>query len=173
MAGALALATPSTAAAAGPAYDPGGLEQQLFSMTNQDRNNAGLSSLVSNSSLFNIARGAPHQVCGGGQTFHGRAQDMGERGYFAHGIPPCNASFADIARSSVAMQAWGENIAWNTGGGASAANSSFMNSSGHRANIMGDYNTMGVGAWPVSGTWQGHSNVVIYVVLFAKVSGVV
>jgi hypothetical protein len=29
-----------------------------------------------------------------------------------------------------------------------------------------------VGAWPVSGTWQGRSNVVIFVVLFAKVPGV-
>ena len=171
MAAGLALGAPSTAAAAGPAYDPGGLEQQLYSLTNQDRWSNGLSGLAANASLFNIARGAPHQVCGGGQTFHGRAQDMAERSYFAHAIPPCNASFADIARSSVAMQAWGENIAWNTGGGASQANTSFMNSPGHRANIMGDYNSIGVGAWPVPGTWQGHSNVVIYVVLFAKVSG--
>jgi len=66
------------------AFDPNAAEQQLFGLINQDRAQNGLGPLVANPTMFNIARGAPHQVCGNGQTYNGRAQDMIERQYFSH-----------------------------------------------------------------------------------------
>lgn len=159
------------------AFDPGAAEQQLYNLINQDRAQNGLGPLTANPTLFNIARGAPQQVCGNGVTYHGRAEDMIERNYFSHQIPPCNAYVWPIIQSyGIQYTSAGENIAWNTYSPQSTsvdqANTSFMNSPGHRANILGDYNQVGVGAWAATGSWSDGTNtyqgVQMYVEIFVK-----
>src|SRR5436309_1067814 len=160
------------------AFDPNAAEQQLFGLINQDRAQNGLGPLVANPTMFNIARGAPHQVCGNGQTYNGRAQDMIERQYFSHQIPPCNQYVWPILQSyGVQDSSAGENIAWNTYApqetSVASANTAFMNSPGHRANILGNYNQVGVGAWAATGPWSDGSGgpwngVIMYVEIFVN-----
>ncbi|HEY8677367.1 MAG TPA: fibronectin type III domain-containing protein [Candidatus Dormibacteraeota bacterium] len=177
-AGLVALQLPGqgTITAHAATFDPNAAEQQLFTLINQDRAQNGLAPLVQNPTLFNIARGAPHQVCGGGTTFHGRAQDMIERSYFSHQIPACNLYVWPILDSyGVSYSSAGENIAWNTDSPQTTStdnvNTSFMNSPGHRANILGSYNQAGVGAWAAPGAWSDgsggpYNGVIMYVEIF-------
>ena len=160
------------------AFDPNAAEQQLFGLINQDRAQNGLPALTANPTMFNIARSAPHQVCGNGQTFNGRAQDMIERQYFSHQIPPCNQYVWPILQSyGVQYSAAGENIAWNTyspqSTSVTSVNTALMNSAPHRANILGNYNQVGVGAWAASGPWSDGSGgpwtgVIMYVEIFVN-----
>ena len=165
-------------ASAQPAYDPSGLETQLLGQLQQDRWQQGLGGLAVNGTLAAFARSAPFQACPG-VTAHGRAEDMVERNYFSHQVPPCGAeAWVPIRAAGLPMQAWAENIAWSQGSGAATVgvvNSGFMSSPGHRANILGDYNSVGVGAWPAVGTWTGGGSalngVVVFAVIFARVPG--
>src|SRR6266566_554814 len=169
---------PITARAAAT-FDNNAAEQQLFDLINQDRGQNGLGPLVANPTLFNIARSAPHQVCGNGQTYNGRAQDMIERQYFSHQIPPCGQYVWPVLTSyGVQWTSVGENIAWNTyspqSTSVTSANTAFMNSAGHRANILGAYNQVGVGAFAAPGPWSDGSGggpwngVQMYVEIFAN-----
>jgi uncharacterized protein YkwD len=167
-------------ASAAPAFDPSGLETQLVSLMQQDRFQQGMSGLVVNGTLAAYARGASFQPCPG-VTAHGRAEDMVERNYFAHAIPPCGAPvWSALQSSGLPFQAAGENIAWSQGSGVNSpgvVNSQFMASPGHRANILGDYNAVGVGAWPAATPWTGaggpRDNVILYAVIFARLPGMV
>jgi len=169
--------TPLTARAA-TSFDNNAAEQQLFNLINQDRAQNGLGPLVANPTMFSIARGAPHQVCGNGQTYNGRAEDMIERQYFSHQIPPCNQYVWPVLTSyGIQWTSVGENIAWNTyspqATSVDQANTAFMNSAGHRANILGNYNQVGVGAWAAAGPWSDGSGgpydgVIMYVEIFAS-----
>lgn len=175
------LATVLTAAPASsaPAFDPSGLEDQLFSQLQQDRSRQGLSGFAINGTLAAFARSAPFSPCPG-VTAHGRAQDMVERNYFSHQVPPCGAAgWVAVQAAGLPMQAWAENIAWSQGYGAGSAavvNAQFMASAGHRANILGNYNAVGVGAWSAAGTWTGagspQTGVIVFAVTFARVPGV-
>ena len=160
------------------AFDPNAAEQQLFGLINQDRAQNGLGPLAANPTMFNIARSAPHQVCGNGQTYNGRAEDMIERQYFSHQIPPCNQYVWPILQSyGVQWSSAGENIAWNTyapqDASVTSVNTALMNSPGHRANILGNYNQVGVGAWAATGPWSDGSGgpwngVIMYVEIFVN-----
>ena len=158
-------------------FDPAAAEQQLVTLINQDRAQNGLPALVVNATLSSIARGAPHQVCGNGQTLHGRSQDMVERNYFAHEIPPCNSYVWPIITSfGVQWSSAGENIGWNNYSPQATSvdqmNTAFMNSSGHRANILGGYNQVGVGAFAAPGPWSSggtsYDGVVMYTEVFVN-----
>lgn len=145
----------------------------------QDRAQQGMNGLAVNGTLAAYARGASFQPCPG-VVAHGRAEDMVERNYFSHAIPPCGAAVWSPLQNALPMQATGENIAWSQGAGVNSpgvVNSQFMASPGHRANILGDYNAVGVGAWPSSGPWTGaggpRDNVILYAVIFARIPGVV
>jgi hypothetical protein len=147
----------------------------------QDRMQQGMNGLAVNPTLAAYARGASFQPCPG-VTAHGRAADMVERNYFSHAIPPCGAAvWTALQASGLPMQASGENIAWSQGSGVNSpgvVNSQFMASPGHRANILGNYNSVGVGAWPATGAWSGgdgtpRNNVILFAVIFARIPGVV
>src|SRR5207237_10441377 len=121
-------------------------------------------------------RASPHQVRGNGQKFNGLAQAMIERGYFSHQNPPCNSYvWPNLQSYCIQYSRAGENIAWNTTSPQSAstdqANSQFMNSAPHRANILGDYNQVGVGEWAAPGPWSDgrgtYDGVMMLVELFA------
>jgi uncharacterized protein YkwD len=140
---AVALATMALASTAGVAlaWDPaafsGADEQLLFSLTNQDRASAGLNALVNDSYLHSKAEW--------------RAKDMGDRNYFSHAIPPDGKKIFDYMQSDGYCFTYaGENIGLSTFDDSVATNrieSAFMNSARHRANILGTWVRMGIGAY--------------------------
>jgi hypothetical protein len=156
------LAGLGTVATAGPAFawdgaafSPGD-EQLLFSLTNQDRASAGLNALVNDTYLHTKAEW--------------RAQDMGDRNYFSHEIPPDNAMvFSTMQSDGYCFSVAGENIGLSTYGDDVATNrieAAFMGSTGHRANILGTWTRMGVGAYKAA---DGRK---LYTVLFSIPCGV-
>ncbi|MGZ6314499.1 MAG: CAP domain-containing protein [Candidatus Limnocylindrales bacterium] len=159
---ALTLAGFATVATAGPALGWDGAafspadEQLLFSLTNQDRASAGLNALVNDAYLHTKAEW--------------RAQDMGDRNYFSHEIPPGNGMvFATMQSDGYCFSVAGENIGLSTYDDATATNrieTAFMGSTGHRANILGAWAHMGVGAYKAA---DGRK---LYAVLFSIPCGV-
>lgn len=107
---------------------------EVFVLTNQERLKAGLSAL----GILN--------KCNVMAQDH--AEDMVARGYFSHDSP--TETFSQRVRRYQLSGAWvGENIA--RAGSSEGAIAGWMNSSGHRANILSNnYRSMGVGYF------QGH-----------------
>lgn len=126
-------------------------EQLLFTLTNQDRVSAGLSVLTNDSYLHTEAEW--------------RAKDMGDRDYFSHEIPPGNSMvFADMQKDHYCFKVAGENIGLSTYSDDAATTrieTAFMGSAGHRANILGTWQRMGVGAYKAA---DGRK---LYAVLFS------
>jgi uncharacterized protein YkwD len=112
-------------------------EGLLFTLTNQDRASAGLNALVNDSYLHT--------------KVEWRAQDMGDRGYFSHEIPPDNKMvFAYMQADGYCFNVAGENIATSSYGDSDATANievGFMGSPTHRANILGTWANMGVAAY--------------------------
>jgi len=137
------------------AFSPGD-EQLLFTLTNQDRASAGLNVLVNDSYLHDKAEW--------------RAQDMGDRNYFSHEIPPDNRMvFSYMQGDGYCFKVAGENIGLSTWGDDVATNRieiAFMGSTSHRANILGSWARMGVGAYKAA---DGRK---LYTVLFSVPCGV-
>jgi uncharacterized protein YkwD len=149
-------------------------DSDLFSLTNQDRASNGVASLAENGTLASIGEAAPYSGCAGAGTIYGRAQDMINRDYFAHAIPPCNQYvFSMMSAFGVnPNNGAGENVGWvNNEGSADAAaqwiNTEFMGSSEHEQNILNpNYTSLGIGSatsqsWippgestPASGVWM-------------------
>ncbi|GAC1575077.1 MAG: hypothetical protein NVS3B24_03200 [Candidatus Dormibacteria bacterium] len=161
---AAALGT-STGVSAG---DPG-TAYTLFQLTNQDRTSNGLGALAFNAYLANIATSAQAGSCG---SPRGRSQDLIDRNYFSHQIPPCGGYVWDVFNLG-AYNSAGENIGWNNYPPADSVgqiNTAFMNSPEHRANILGNYNQLGTGAWQATGPWSGaggpYNNVIMYTEIF-------
>jgi uncharacterized protein YkwD len=155
------------------AGDPG-TAQTLFALTNQDRTSNGLGALAFNGNLASIATGQRSASCGG---VNGRSQDMIERNYFAHQVPPCGAYVWNVFDLGP-YQAAGENIGWNNyppDQSVGQVNTAFMNSPDHRANIMGNFNQMGTGAWAATGPWAGaggsYNGVIMYTEIFVNSPG--
>jgi len=153
---ALLAATPVMAQPVGNATPYDG---ELFSLTNQDRTSNGLAALADNAVLSEIGQDRPYYGCSV-SPIYGRAADMLTRDYFAHQIPGCTADggyvWPIMSADGVAWRSAGENIGWNNGYAdpASAINTAFMNSPAHRANIMGNYNQLGIGSWYTPGPWN-------------------
>jgi uncharacterized protein YkwD len=126
-------------------------EHLLFSLTNQDRASAGLKALANDSYLHKEAEW--------------RAKDMGVRDYFSHKIPPGGSMvFADMQHDGYCFKVAGENIGLSTFDDASATSSiekAFMGSKDHRANILGTWSRLGVGAYKAA---DGRK---LYAVLFS------
>jgi uncharacterized protein YkwD len=158
---AIALGAALLAATAGSvfAWSPSAFsptdEQLLFSLTNQDRASAGLNGLVNDSYLHKEAEW--------------RAKDMGDRNYFSHQIPPSNNMvFTYMQSDGYCFKVAGENIGLSTYGDDVATNrieTAFMGSPSHRANILGTWGRMGVGAYQAA---DGHK---LYAVLFSQPCG--
>jgi uncharacterized protein YkwD len=131
-------------------------EQLLFTLTNQDRASAGLNALTNDTYLHNKARW--------------RAQDMGDRNYFSHYIPPDNKMvFYYMSHDGYCYKVAGENIGVSTYGDSDATSHieiAFMASPGHRANILGTWARMGIGAY------KSAAGKKLYTVLFSVPCGV-
>lgn len=127
--------------AAGPNASPvtqqvDGPARQLIGLTNLSRTSNGLSSLPADVRLNAIAQA--------------RSQDMIDRRYFSHSIPPDDRTVVDIIESlGVRFRAGSENIAFNDALdfiSIQEAQNDFMNSSIHRVNVLnGRWHRLGAG----------------------------
>ena len=140
-------------------------DQDLFSLTNQDRASNGLPALQYHTTLAAIGENKPYGGCG--FTVNGRSQDMITRNYFAHPILNCGGQlvFSMMAASGISYRIAGENIGWASGAGDAASsaayiNQQFMNSPEHRSNILqSSFTHIGIGSVlsPPGYTWTGSS----------------
>ena len=120
-------------------------EKEVFDLINKQRNANGLSPLKENSEIQRVARI--------------KAQDMVNNNYFSHISPTYGSPFDMLKSFKISYNTAGENIAGNSSN--SSAVTAWMNSSGHRANILnGSFNQTGIGV--VTGSKYGK----IYVQMF-------
>lgn len=146
-------------------WDQSSAEATLWQLLNGDRTNNGLQPLTQHSTLVSLARW--------------RSQDMIDRNYFDHTILGTNYQVYHWYDSNgLNWSSGGENIGWNNGYSDTDSpvkiNEGFMNSSGHRANILNPaWSHGGVGAIGVDNiTWQGSvRNMRMYTELFIKLNG--
>lgn len=120
-------------------------EKEVFDLINKQRTNNGLKALNIDSEVQKVARI--------------KAQDMVNNNYFSHTSPTYGSPFDMLKKFSVSYKTAGENIAGNSSN--SAAVTAWMNSSGHKANILNSsFNYTGIGV--VSSSKYGK----IYVQMF-------
>ena len=122
-------AKPTTPTA--PTNTIGSFEQQVVDLVNEARKQNGLNPLTLNTKLSDIARM--------------KSQDMLDKGYFDHNSPTYGTPFQMMTNNGISYRAAGENIAmgYTT---PQAVMTAWMNSSGHRANILNaSYTQIGVG----------------------------
>jgi uncharacterized protein YkwD len=150
-----AFATPASTFAWDPESFSSSSEAALVSLTNRSRANAGLPALKVDSTLTSVARW--------------RSKDMIERDYFSHSIPGYGKVWDKLSAVGYCYKLGGENIGWNnypddiaTG----AIHQSFMDSPGHRENILGKaWDHIGIGAY------KGPTGKKMWTVLFADKCG--
>ena len=105
-------------------------EKEVFYLINEQRMKAGLVALQIDSELQNVAKI--------------KAQDMVENNYFSHTSPIYGSPFDMIKSFKISYKTAGENIAGNSKN--SGAVNAWMNSEGHKANILNSsYNYTGIG----------------------------
>lgn len=104
-------------------------EKETFDLINSQRTAAGLSPLVIDDELQNVARI--------------KAKDMVENSYFSHTSPTYGSPFDMMKNFGISYKTAGENIAGNSTN--SGAVNAWMNSPGHKANILNSgFNYTGV-----------------------------
>jgi uncharacterized protein YkwD len=150
------LATPRPADAWSAGLFSSASEKQLVSLTNQSRAAAGLRALRVDSALTSIARW--------------RSKDMITRNYFSHNIPPSGYNvFHVLDQKGYCYAIAGENIGWNNYPddiATAVVHNSFMQSAGHRSNILGKrWDVIGVGAY------KGPTGKKMWTVIFADKCG--
>lgn len=105
-------------------------EKEVFDLINKQRTNNGLSALKIDTEVQNVARV--------------KAKDMVDNNYFSHNSPTYGSPFDMLKSFKVSYKTAGENIAGNSSN--SAAVTAWMNSSGHKANILNSaFNYTGIG----------------------------
>ncbi len=105
-------------------------EQEVFDLINAKRVANGLPTLKIDDELQNVARI--------------KAQDMVDNNYFSHTSRIYGSPFDMIKNFGISYKTAGENIAGNSSN--SGAVNAWMNSSGHRANILNNtFNYTGIG----------------------------
>lgn len=105
-------------------------EKEVFDLINKQRTNNGLQALKVDSETQRVARI--------------KAEDMVNNNYFSHNSPTYGSPFDMLKSFKVSYKTAGENIAANSSN--SGAVNSWMNSSGHKANILNsNFNYTGIG----------------------------
>lgn len=117
----------------------------LLAATNQARAANGLGPLNLNAKLNNGAQA--------------KAQDMITKNYWSHNAPDGTQPWKFFTSYGYQYQKAGENLAYGFDGSAQAVDG-WMNSAGHRANILGAYKDIGFGIASGAG-YQGGENTVI------------
>ena len=109
------------------------MQQQVVDLVNVERAKAGLKPLVAKQDLTSVA-----QL---------KAQDMYNSRYFSHQSPNYGSPFDMMRKYGISYRAAGENIAMGQRTAAQVVQD-WMNSPGHRANILNaNYNEIGVGVY--------------------------
>lgn len=105
--------------------------EMILKLVNQERQKAGVPALTLSQKLTDIA--------------NTKAQDMADKNYFSHQSPTYGSPFDMLKHFGVSYSYAGENIAAGQKS-AQEVMQSWMNSSGHRANILNkNYTQLGVG----------------------------
>ena len=114
-------------------------EQQVVTLVNAERAKYGLAALTPDETLCGYARV--------------KSQDMHDQGYFSHTSPTYGSPFDMMRAFGVSYRTAGENIAMGYATPAAVVEA-WMNSEGHRANILSaTYTTLGVGYVADGGYW--------------------
>lgn len=114
--------------------------QEVLKLVNAERKKQGLKSLTLSSTLTNIATV--------------KSKDMAVNNYFSHQSPTYGSPFEMLQHFGVTYRSAGENIAAGQRTAQEVMNA-WMNSSGHRANILNSsYTELGVGYY--AGGSYGH-----------------
>ena len=105
-------------------------EKEVIDLINKLRTNKGLAALKNDSEVQRVARI--------------KAQDMVDNNYFSHTSPTYGSPFDMLKSFKISYKTAGENIAGNSSN--SSAVTAWMNSSGHKANILNsNFNYTGIG----------------------------
>lgn len=128
-------ATPAPAAqkapAAATAPSTSNYEQKVAELVNIERQKNGLAPLTLDSAMSNVARI--------------KSKDMADNNYFAHQSPTYGSAGNMLTQFGIKWSAWGENIAAGQRTPEEVVNA-WMNSEGHRANILSpNFSRIGVG----------------------------
>lgn len=114
-----------------PVQNNASVEQEVVNLVNQERAKAGLSALKTD---WELARVAEH-----------KSQDMADKNYFSHTSPTYGSPFNMMKNYGINYKSAGENIAQGQRSAAQVVDS-WMNSAGHRANILNkNFTHIGVG----------------------------
>ena len=114
-------------------------EQEVIRLVNEIRTENGLKPLTYDWELGRVARY--------------KSQDMKDNRYFAHNSPVYGTPFQMIRNFGISFRSAGENIARGYATPQAVVNG-WMNSSGHRANILNaNYTKIGVGYVPAGNYW--------------------
>lgn len=113
------------------AYSVSAEEREVVRLVNEIRRSNGLSELTLNEELSRVARI--------------KSEDMAKNNYFSHNSPTYGSPFDMMKRFGISYRAAGENIAKGQRS-AQAVVDAWMNSEGHRANILNpSFTRIGVG----------------------------
>jgi len=136
-----AAQTGAGSAAASPAGSAAsGYAAQVVQLVNAIRQQYGLSALTENTALSAVAQA--------------KAQDMRDNHYFSHTSPTYGTPFEMMTSFGIRYQTAGENIAMGYSS-PQAVVDAWMNSAGHRANILSaSYTQIGVGYTADGGYWS-------------------
>ena len=114
-------------------------ESEVVRLVNVERTKRGLSPLSHNWQLSRVARY--------------KSEDMRKNGYFSHNSPTYGTPFQMIKSFGISYKTAGENIAKGQSTPTAVVNA-WMNSSGHRANILNSaFTEIGVGYAPNGNYW--------------------
>jgi len=111
-------------------------ETQVLELTNQERAKQGKAPLACHLSTGSVARAFSLQMC--------------QESFFSHVSPQGSTMSSRLKAGGIAFKSAGENIAAGYSTPAAVVKG-WMNSSGHRANILGDFKYLGVGYAPCAG----------------------
>ncbi|WP_108671486.1 CAP domain-containing protein [Peribacillus acanthi] len=124
-------ATAPTQPAASTSGAVSAYEQKVVELTNAERAKAGLTALKLDTALSDVARK--------------KSEDMKNKGYFSHTSPTYGSPFDMMKQFGISYTSAGENIAQGQQS-PEAVVQAWMNSEGHRANIMNSsFTHIGVG----------------------------
>lgn len=126
----IAVVALTTFGLSGSAGADSGSESAFLSAINSSRSSAGLGPVKMDGGLQSHARKHTADMIAAGEIYHSSSAEL----------------------QAAAGSGWsklGENV--GRGGSVSSLHQAFMNSSGHRANILGDYNYVGIGTDTASG----------------------
>ncbi|MEZ2715955.1 LysM peptidoglycan-binding domain-containing protein [Niallia circulans] len=115
------------------------VEREVIRLCNIERQKNGLPALTENWELSRVARD--------------KSMDMAQKKYFSHTSPTYGSPFDMMKAYGISYKAAGENIAQGQTS-AQAVVQAWMNSSGHRANILSEkFTQIGVGYYQNGNYW--------------------